>query len=372
MITRVYIDNFRCLSNFEARPHRVNLLIGRNGAGKTTVFDVVANVVALVVRGAAVEDVFPGHTLTGWDSRSMQRMEIDVDGNGGMYHYLLEVEHDVERDRVAVYREQVTHNERTLFLYEDGVVRLHNNEGRLGTQFPYRGRQSFLAQLEERSENTRLTWLLDFFRGIWRLKLDPTAIDPESSAESEALHADGSNFASWYRHLSQERTEDLPTLFDRLRETIAGFRSLKTVSTGRGGRKRDLVAVFSHDGDGKSQYEVEFDRLSDGERAIIVLYCLLMAEEGDARTLLLDEPENFVGLSVIQPWLVDLADALRDEGQLFMISHHPEVIDYLAADHALLLERPTGGPTRVRAKPFDRDRGLKASELVARGLVDAG
>ena len=91
---------------------------------------------------------------------------------------------------------------------------------------------------------------------------------------------------------------------------------------------------------------------------------------GRAGTLLLDEPENYVGLQLIQPWLVELADAMRDEGQLFVISHHPEVIDYLAADHALLFERPGGGPTRVQHNPFDRNKGLKASELVARGLVD--
>ncbi|MGH9763844.1 MAG: AAA family ATPase [Blastocatellia bacterium] len=36
MITRVYIDNFRCFSNFEVKPDRVNLLIGGNGAGKST------------------------------------------------------------------------------------------------------------------------------------------------------------------------------------------------------------------------------------------------------------------------------------------------------------------------------------------------
>ncbi|MGH9764014.1 MAG: AAA family ATPase, partial [Blastocatellia bacterium] len=124
-------------------------------------------------------------------------------------------------------------------------------------------------------------------------------------------------------------------------------------------------------GDAQSPYEVSFDELSDGERATIILYSLLMDAEAGPRTLLLDEPENFVGLQLIQPWLVELADAIRDKGQLFLISHNPEVIDYLAADHTLFFERPGGGPSRVRANPFDRDNGIKASELVGRGLLDA-
>ncbi len=35
MIKRIYIDNFRCFSNFELRPDRVNLLFGVNGSGKS-------------------------------------------------------------------------------------------------------------------------------------------------------------------------------------------------------------------------------------------------------------------------------------------------------------------------------------------------
>jgi predicted ATPase len=233
--------------------------------------------------------------------------------------------------------------------------------------------RSFLPQLEPRPENTLLTWFLDSLRQVWLLKLNPTDVDSESRLESETLDADGSNFASWYRHLSQERPEDLPKLFERLAQTLAGFRTLKTVSTGKA-QRRELVAAFGY-GDPESKYEVDFDDLSDGERATMILYCLLVDAEGEtdgrSRTLLLDEPENYVGLDVIQPWLVDLADAMRDEGQLFLISHHPEVIDYLAADHALLFERPGGGPTRVRSNPFDRDKGLRASELVSRGLLNA-
>lgn len=373
MITRVFIDNYRCFTNFEVRPDRVNLLIGNNGAGKSTFVEVLHNVVGLVVLGEAVEDAFPWNTRTRWDSRTTQRIELDIDGNRGKYQYLLELSHDPKRETVTLQRELVRYDSKTVFLYENGTVQLHKNDGSFGTKFPFRGSRSFLPQLEPRPENTLLTWFLDFLREVWLVKLDPTDMDPESRLESESLDPDGSNFASWYRHLSQERPEDLPKLFERLGETLAGFRTLKTVRTGKGGQKRELVAVFGY-GDTESKYDVDFDDLSDGERATIVLYCILADAEVDAeermRTLLLDEPENYVGLQLIQPWLVDLADAMRNDGQLFLISHNPQVIDYLAADQSLLFERPGGGPTRVRSNPFDRNEGLRASELVARGLLD--
>lgn len=53
--------------------------------------------------------------------------------------------------------------------------------------------------------------------------------------------------------------------------------------------------VFSH---GEHTFEVPFDDLSDGERVIIALYCLLMDMEKTPGTLLLDDPENYVRLSV--------------------------------------------------------------------------
>jgi len=378
MITRVYIDNFRCFSNFEVRPDRVNLLIGKNGAGKSTFIEVVHNVVGFVAMGHAVEDVFPTDTLTRWDSRSSQRIEVEIDvtGSGWVYSYLVELNHDVPRQTATLKKEMVKYvpigvmgMERILFLYEDGTVRLHNNEGELGEQFPFRGNRSFLSQLDARPENALLTEFIETLRDVWLLKLDPMNMDPDSEVESEALDPDGSNFASWYRHLSQENPRDIPILFERLAENLPGFRALRAVSTGKAGRKRELVADFSA-GDSKTTYEMFFDELSDGERAIIVLYSILLAAEAEPMTFLLDEPENYVGLPLIQPWLVELAEAIRDKGQLFLVSHHPQVIDYLAADQSLLFERQGGGPTRARFNPFDRDEGLRASELVARGLLD--
>ncbi len=41
MLKRIYIDNFRCLVNFELSVDSINLFLGPNGAGKSAVFDVL-------------------------------------------------------------------------------------------------------------------------------------------------------------------------------------------------------------------------------------------------------------------------------------------------------------------------------------------
>ena len=68
---------------------------------------------------------------------------------------------------------------------------------------------------------------------------------------------------------------------------------------------RELLATFSSEGDATS-HAYRFDQLSDGQRALLVLYSLVFETIPDAgspgdsadisRTLFLDEPDNYVTL----------------------------------------------------------------------------
>ena len=60
MIGRFYADNFRCLTNFELELDQTNIFLGPNGSGKTSVFDALRKIQNLTVRGARIEDEFPG------------------------------------------------------------------------------------------------------------------------------------------------------------------------------------------------------------------------------------------------------------------------------------------------------------------------
>ena len=41
MLTRIYIDNFRCFVNFEYKPDKKQLLLGAIGSGKSSLLDAV-------------------------------------------------------------------------------------------------------------------------------------------------------------------------------------------------------------------------------------------------------------------------------------------------------------------------------------------
>lgn len=129
---------------------------------------------------------------------------------------------------------------------------------------------------------------------------------------------------------------------------------------------RALMVMFDQY---KKKYELRLDELSDGQRALIALYSLVRLASGQGYTLFLDEPDNYVALPEIQPWLIQVADACGAElPQAVMCSHHPELIDYIGADRGTLLERETSGVTRARPlAEAVKDGGLKISEIIARG-----
>jgi predicted ATPase len=91
---------------------------------------------------------------------------------------------------------------------------------------------------------------------------------------------------------------------------------------------------------------------------------------GAAHTVLIDEPDNFVGLPELQPWLVSLMELLGHDKQAILISHHPEILNTAGAQSCRFLWRDDHtSPTRMA--PVRTVEGISLSEAVARGWAHA-
>jgi ATPase subunit of ABC transporter with duplicated ATPase domains len=85
-------------------------------------------------------------------------------------------------------------------------------------------------------------------------------------------------------------------------------------------------------------------------------------------TVVLDEPDNFVSLREIQPWLNAVSDAVEEgNGQILLISHHPELINQWAPNSGVRFVRDGIGPVRVEEFRGEPESALSPAELVARG-----
>jgi recombinational DNA repair ATPase RecF len=95
MLKRIYADNYKSLVNFEFQPAAVNLLVGRNGSGKTSLFEVLGGLQDLLVWDRGASAAFPTETLTRTRSESRQRFELDVQQpQEGTFRYVADIEHD--------------------------------------------------------------------------------------------------------------------------------------------------------------------------------------------------------------------------------------------------------------------------------------
>jgi predicted ATPase len=183
-----------------------------------------------------------------------------------------------------------------------------------------------------------------------------------SQEESPGLDPDGRNFSSWYRYLAQAHPEVTSAALHALRDVIPGIQHLRFETMGESKR---LEVSFEH-----IDRPLPFSQLSDGQRALIALYSLLHSIPSLGYSLFIDEPDNYVCLREIQPWLLKLEDLCTEQDrQAILISHHPEIINPLARDHGIWLSRPNNGPVRAR-KDYPVVDGLTAAETMARGWDD--
>ncbi len=104
MIQRLYVNNYKCLVNFELRLQELSLLLGPSGVGKTAVLDIMFALRRLLSGEARVmdADVFPTRTLTRWQNRDIQEFEIEVRLESDTFTYRLEVEHERASKRARI------------------------------------------------------------------------------------------------------------------------------------------------------------------------------------------------------------------------------------------------------------------------------
>lgn len=363
MIERVYIDNVWSYVNFEWRPGSLAMVLGANGAGKTALLDILDSVQDLLTGETPIATAFPDRSLTRWDNRREQTVELDVRGNGGLYTYRLVVHHDPKTPgKPAIRSERLTFDAGPLAELEGGELRVFDNDStNPSTSLRVKTTRSGIGTLGAGRDLERLLWFKEWVWKIWLIRPDPRAMNAKvEGAEAEWLLQNLENFAAWYLHQLRLKPGMMFKANQALGKVMPGFLELFE-------QNGHLRARF---GDETNHHSFSFTHLSDGQRALIALYVLRYAVATPGRTLIIDEPDNYVALREIQPWLMELTDlALRKDGpQIWLISHHPEILNLLATDYGWQFFREGTGPTRV--KRFAPAKGLDAAETVARGWED--
>ncbi|MEN6334629.1 MAG: hypothetical protein ABFE01_10225 [Phycisphaerales bacterium] len=362
MIKKLYVDNFRCLVNFHLDMQANQLWLGVNGTGKSSVIDVLSKI-QRVLDGDSVEDIFSVDDLTLWQNRETQTIGFTMTIDQDQYEYELTVQCDRNRRRCHIDKELLRWNGETFFRYEDSEAHLYriNSPTRKvaeGTHFGADWTRSVIPTIGERDDNAPLIRFRRSVQNKWLLVHPvPTLVDDIAAGEASRLLPYAQNFAQWYRHAIQENPEIAGDVFTALKCVLPKFTSL---SLPEFGDARRLTARFSFG-------DIRFRNLSDGQRQLVMLHVILCSLKHNHSVLIIDEPDNFVALREIEPWLQGLRDLCQEScgRQAIVISHHPEAIDKMVDGSEILFYREEAGHTQTKLLPIID--GLTAAETMARG-----
>jgi len=295
-----------------------------------------------------------------WLDQPKLTFELHAALDNTTFIYRLVIDSHREPERARVVSETVTSNKKPIFEFQNGEVRLFDDRFQHTVTYPFDRHRSALATLTEMKDNRRLAQFKQWFSHLFCFRINPFRIKPLAEREDAYPYFDLSNFSAWYRHLIQSSPQENAKLMEDLESVLDDFKFLKLERIGE--NSRELFAEFA------KGVKLGLGRLSDGQRCLICLYSILHFVLSKGGTVLLDEPENFISLREMQPWLNAVSNELdANRGQIIMISHHPEFMNQWAPDFGIQFIREGINPVRVRKFSGERYATLLPSEIIARG-----
>jgi len=371
MLTRIYIDNFRCFVNFEYRPERKQLLLGANGSGKSSLLTAI-RYLKQFVKGD--ENPFTQCTRTRGLDRPLQVFEIEALLEKQKYEYRVVIRfarsiesQDIASSELSISQEQLKVSGATVFELAKGQLSYFPNNSNQATTVPLETTKSalYLSKLN----NSHVRRFVEWMETVYCFKVDqyPSVMDESADREEQEPDYELANLAGWYRYLQRAYPDENVKFKTSMKEVLTGFQDLTFSPDGDGTQR--LRADFAGPRKGKVKYAIS--ELSDGQRCLLVLYMILHFLIARGHTVLIDEPDNFIALREIQPWLLEAEEAVEDHnGQLILISHHPEILNQWVSRHGLRFIREDNGHVRTEKFKPDPNGDLQPSELIARGWED--
>ena len=367
MIRRVTANNYLSLVDFEWVPRPETLVLGINGSGKTSALRVIHRLAGFASGELNPKQVMPFERITAWSTEPYAALGLDLQSEDDLFRYEVEFTVDPEHGNTFVTSESLLHNGKPVFARVLNSVALVDSDGNYGQAFPLSRQHSVVSAVEPRSENDPIRMFLQALDRVLVVRPIASTWKEESRESDEFLDPQMGNVVSWYR-LQAQNPEFQHALNVFLRELWAGFSHLELRVVGQDAQILDIV--FEASQVVGEEIRISFGGLSDGERTLIGLYMLSAYQQTHpGTTLIVDEPDNFVGLPELQPWLLRLLDERPEGGQVILVSHNDRIIDTMGYESAALFTRADHlSPTRVRGIEPDRT-GLALSERLSRGWI---
>lgn len=351
MIKRLYIHNFRCLENFELdlSDLRSTLLIGRNGAGKSTI-GWCLEFLQTIARGTnRIGNLVEPKDFTRGRKDSPMRFELDVILGQSSFRYTLALELPPKFKELRVLEERLIENGVDIYRRNVAEVLLSRRESFSPSEFVVDWHLVALPIIQEESRSDPLSVFRTWLSRALIISPNPSMITGESRDETLNLQRDCSNIASVYSGLLAEHPAAYSSIEKYVRSVMPEFRDFTNQPTGKDSRNmrvrfstQEMVEYLESPPSKPIEFKPDFQDLSDGEKCFFVCAVVLAANEHIGPLLCFwDEPDNHLAMGEIGHFITALRRSFDGGAQLIATSHNAETIRSFTDDSTLLVHRRT-------------------------------
>lgn len=387
MITRLKVQNFRSLKDFDVQLGPLNLLVGPNMSGKSNVID-------------AFKFLFDvQHPTSGQQGLSYalnsRGLPADLPWKGGASNFFnIAIEGDREDDPAAhwIYQLAVSFSpnaygriqgetltlrrgteERELIAQRQGTPWLKNYDGKEiaavsgGDYSVFQGRVA-------NWDGHFLTNVIDTWRFHQFVPAQMKAVN--QTGAGRVLDRSGDNISAWFMWIQTHHPEQFAKISQAACDLLPGFRKLLTSPTQQG-------TVFLSSQESGLMRPINLWQMSDGELALLALLSLIYSPpEWTGSLYCVEEPENHLYPKLLSG-LVRLLRQVREEtlrariplSQLIVTTQSPQLVNLFSLDEVIWLEKKNGAT--VATRPRDRkhlrelvtDKEFGLADIVYSGML---
>lgn len=367
MINAICIQNYRSIQDLTLRLGPLNVLLGKNGAGKSNLLDsfsFLADVMRTDVRTALLQEnrvSFEDVVYQG-KRHNVIALQMEIQGEaiglGSLTPWLyyqvafalnpttsreidvaLEGLWALSQPFLLAANEQHPHGQAWEYLPADAYPlieagRARRDDSKELESFSFSPNRTAASQLTDRARYPQVTALAAALSQFKVFRLEPDAIrKPATITFAPELQSDGSNLAAVLDQLDHSQLEAIAS---ELRQAVPGFSGLKLETAGPGQkvitvREKHGLTLYPH-------------QISDGALRFLALTAIAYGAVA-APLIAIEEPEN--GINPVR--LFQVVELLRSQArsgqQIIMTTHAPYIVDRLEPEELILLVREDG-PTR--------------------------
>ena len=347
VIRRLYVHNFRCLENFELpiSGQSSALLIGKNGAGKTTVC-VALQILQKIARGTnRVGELVRPKDLARGRTDAPMRLEIEVELAAIVYGYTIALEFPEGFNELRILEENLTVGGKPVFSRKAAQVRLAKTGTEGEAKFLIDWHLAALPIIQQQSKNGPLSVLKQWLARMLILRPMPSLILGDSKEDTFEPNLEVTNFGAWFSGLLAHAPSAYAKIDGYLNEVMPDLRDIKNPVVGTD--TRSLRVQFSNH---QASASIAFEDLSDGEKCFMICALVLAANDAYGPVFCFwDEPDNYLAPSEVGHFVLALRKAFQSGGQFIATSHNAETIRRFSDENTYLLYRKNHlEPTLVR------------------------